>query len=92
MHTVEAGLQLLIIKTIISGKMAVNIYKDELKYRCYHKSNKLCACEGQANCIAARVDEAVCHIFDRIKLGKGYQLTIHMEITSCLKTFLSELD
>ena len=36
--------------------------KDELKYRCYHKANKLCECEGQTNYIAARVDEAVCQM------------------------------
>lgn len=40
--------------------------KDELKYRCYHKANKLCECEGQTNYIAARVDEAVCQIMRQV--------------------------
>lgn len=40
--------------------------KDELKYRCYHKANKLCDCEGQTNYIAARVDEAVCRIMRQV--------------------------
>lgn len=40
--------------------------KDELKYRCYHKANKLCECDGQTNYIVAKVDEAVCHIMRRL--------------------------
>ena len=40
--------------------------KDELKYRCYHKANKLCECEGQTNYIAARVDETVCQIMRQV--------------------------
>jgi site-specific DNA recombinase len=41
-------------------------FKDELKYRCYHKANKLCECEGQTNYIAARVDETVCQIMRQV--------------------------
>lgn len=40
--------------------------KDELKYRCYHKANKLCECEGQTNYIAAKVDEAMCQIMRQV--------------------------
>lgn len=40
--------------------------KDELKYRCYHKANKLCECDGQTNYIAAKVDEAVCQIMRQL--------------------------
>ncbi len=40
--------------------------KDELKYRCYHKANKLCECEGQTNYVAAKVDEAVCQIMHQV--------------------------
>lgn len=40
--------------------------KDELKYRCYHKANKLCECEGQTNYIAAKVDETVCQIMRQV--------------------------
>lgn len=40
--------------------------KDELKYRCYHKANKLCECEGQTNYIAAKVDEAVRQIMRKV--------------------------
>lgn len=40
--------------------------KDELKYRCYHKANKLCECGGQTNYIAARVDEAVSQIMRQV--------------------------
>lgn len=40
--------------------------KDELKYRCYHKANKLCECDGQTNYIAAKVDEAVSEIMRQV--------------------------
>ena len=40
--------------------------KDVLKYRCYHKANKLCECEGQTNYIAAKVDEAVSQIMRQV--------------------------
>ncbi len=40
--------------------------KDVLKYRCYHKANKLCECEGQTNYVAAVVDEAACQIMRRV--------------------------
>lgn len=40
--------------------------KDELKYRCYHKANKLCECDGQTNYIAAKVDETVCQIMRQV--------------------------
>ena len=33
--------------------------RDEVKYRCYHKTNKLCECDGQTNYKAARIDEIV---------------------------------
>lgn len=40
--------------------------KDVLKYRCYHKANKLCECGGQTNYVAARVDEAVSEIMRQV--------------------------
>lgn len=40
--------------------------KDELKYCCYHKANKLCECDGQTNYIAAKVDEAVSQIMRQV--------------------------
>ncbi len=40
--------------------------KDVLKYRCYHKANKLCECDGQTNYIAAKVDEAVIQIMRQV--------------------------
>ncbi|MCD8197934.1 MAG: recombinase family protein [Lachnospiraceae bacterium] len=40
--------------------------KDELKYRCYHKANKLCECDGQTNYIASKVDETVCRIMRQV--------------------------
>ena len=43
--------------------------KDVLKYRCYHKANKLCECEGQTNYIAAKVDEAVSRIMRQVFEG-----------------------
>ena len=36
--------------------------KNELKYRCYHKANKLCECDGQTNYIAAKIDNAVSQV------------------------------
>lgn len=45
--------------------------KDELKYRCYHKANKLCECEGQTNYIAAKVDETVCRIMRQVFENMG---------------------
>lgn len=46
--------------------------KDELKYRCYHKANKLCECEGQTNYVASRVDEAVCQLeILQMEIGKS---------------------
>ncbi|MCM1181416.1 MAG: recombinase family protein [Clostridium sp.] len=43
--------------------------KDELKYRCYHKANKLCECDGQTNYIATKVDEAVSRIMRQVFEG-----------------------
>lgn len=40
--------------------------KDELKYRCHHKANKLCECDGQTNYIAAKVDETVSQIMRKM--------------------------
>ena len=40
--------------------------KDVLKYCCYHKSRKLCECDGQTNYVAERVDEAVCQIMREV--------------------------
>lgn len=40
--------------------------KDTLKYCCYHKSRKLCECDGQTNYIAAKVDEAVSQIMRQV--------------------------
>lgn len=40
--------------------------KDTLKYCCYHKSRKLCECDGQTSYIAAEVDKAVCQIMRQV--------------------------
>lgn len=40
--------------------------RDELKYRCYHKANKLCECDGQTNYTAEKVDKAVSRIMRQI--------------------------
>ena len=40
--------------------------RDDVKYRCYHKSNKLCDCDGQTNYQASRVDEVVIEIIHQI--------------------------
>lgn len=40
--------------------------KDTIKYCCYHKSRKLCECDGQTNYIASKVDEAVSQIMHQI--------------------------
>ncbi len=42
---------------------------DELKYRCYHKANKLCDCDGQVSYSAAKVDGAVCQVMRQIFAG-----------------------
>lgn len=40
--------------------------KDVLKYRCYHKANKLCECDGQTSYIAEKVDEAVRQVIRQV--------------------------
>lgn len=66
------------------GRLTSIVYKDsydrvdgseyrieQLKYLCYHKSRKLCKCDGQSTYTAECVDEAVCNtikdMFRRIK-------------------------
>ncbi len=66
------------------GRLTSIIYKDrykrqdgseykieQLKYLCYHKSRKLCKCDGQSTYVAERIDNAVYSIikdmFSRIK-------------------------
>lgn len=39
---------------------------DQLKYSCYHKSRKLCKCDGQTTYQADRVDEYICEIIRKI--------------------------
>lgn len=39
---------------------------DQIKYSCYHKSRKLCPCEGQTTYQADKVDELVSQIIHRI--------------------------
>ena len=39
---------------------------DQIKYSCYHKSRKLCKCDGQSSYVAGRVDEVVSGIMRRI--------------------------
>lgn len=39
---------------------------DQIKYSCYHKSRKLCQCDGQTTYQADRVDSAVSQIIHRI--------------------------
>ena len=39
---------------------------DQIKYSCYHKSHKLCQCDGQTTYQADRVDSAVSQIIHRI--------------------------
>ena len=43
--------------------------KDTLKYCCYHKSRKLCECEGQTNYVAEKVDEAVSQVMWQVFAG-----------------------
>ena len=55
------------------GKLTSNVFRDKytrsdgtvktaeyLRYICYHKSRKLCECDGQSTYSAAKVDKAVC--------------------------------
>ena len=37
-----------------------------MKYRCYHKTNKLCECDGQTNYQASKVDEVITEIMHQI--------------------------
>ncbi len=39
---------------------------DQIKYSCYHKSRKLCKCDGQTTYQADRVDEIICQIIRQI--------------------------
>ena len=44
---------------------------DQIKYSCYHKSRKLCECDGQSTYVAERVDEIVSSIMRRIFSNVG---------------------
>ena len=39
---------------------------DQIKYSCYHKSRKLCKCDGQTTYQADRVDETIRQIIRKI--------------------------
>lgn len=39
---------------------------DQVKYSCYHKSRKLCACDGQTTYHADRIDEIVTQVMKRL--------------------------
>lgn len=44
---------------------------DQAKYSCYHKSRKLCECDGQTTYLADKVDETVSQIMRKIFGGMG---------------------
>ena len=44
---------------------------DQAKYSCYHKSHKLCECDGQTTYLADRVDDTVSQIIRKIFSGMG---------------------
>ncbi len=47
-----------------------SLYKvDQIKYSCYHKSRKLCECDGQTTYQAVQVDEIVSQIIRKIFAG-----------------------
>lgn len=61
------------------GRLTSIVYKDhytrqdgteyrieQLKYLCYHKSRKLCKCDGQSTYVAAKVDGAVCTVIQNM--------------------------
>lgn len=61
------------------GRLTSIVYKDhytrqdgteyhmeQLKYLCYHKSRKLCKCDGQSTYIADKVDGAVCAVIQNM--------------------------
>lgn len=63
------------------GRLTSIVYKDhytrqdgteyrieQLKYLCYHKSRKLCKCDGQSTYTAERVDKAVCNVIHEMFL------------------------
>ncbi len=61
-----------------------------LRYICYHKSRKLCQCDGQSTYAAEKVDAAVCteimRIFERITAAPDEMALQHRfdkEIASC---------
>ncbi|MCD8196482.1 MAG: recombinase family protein [Lachnospiraceae bacterium] len=39
---------------------------DQIKYCCYHKSRKLCKCDGQTTYQADRVDDAICRVIRKL--------------------------
>lgn len=43
--------------------------KDTLKYCCYHKSRKLCKCEGQTNYVAEKIDRVILELIHEIFAG-----------------------
>lgn len=85
------------------GRLTSNVYHDTytrtdgsvrraeyLRYICYHKSRKLCQCDGQSTYAADKVDEAVCSavmdIFSRITDAPDemvLQRKYNKELSSC---------
>ncbi len=85
------------------GRLTSNVYHDTymrsdgtfrtgeyLRYICYHKSRKLCQCDGQSTYAADKVDEAVCgaimDMFGRITDAPDemvLQKKYNKEISSC---------
>lgn len=41
-------------------------YHDEIKYRCYHKTNRLCECDGMTNYKASKVDETMIQLMHQV--------------------------
>lgn len=85
------------------GRLTSIVYKDhytrqdgteyrieQLKYLCYHKSRKLCKCDGQSTYVAERVDKAICEVihemFSHIKDAPDeavLQKRFKKELSSC---------
>lgn len=85
------------------GRLTSNVYRDTytradgsvrtaeyLRYICYHKSRKLCQCDGQSTYTARKVDAAVCtavmDMFSRITDATDemvLQKKYNKEIASC---------
>ena len=50
-------------------KNGTEYFVDQAKYACYHKSRKLCECDGQTTYLAERVDEIVSQVIWRLFAG-----------------------